>query len=926
MKKKQLFILFASMQLVLPLSMHGATKTWVGATSDLKAPANWSLAGAPGISDSAVFTTTGTHATTLQAVSPNGSNMSVLDFTFIDPATPYTVTLDGNGGGTATLDFYGNGVDNQTNQIQTFNLINTDDTITFHNSSSADKNFSGLATYNLNVSADSFLKFTDSSGASNANINTTQPANIAFDTNAKSESAKFNLQNVANLKFFNNSICGSTASGFQTTINAFDTVSIEFDDTSDPNNAIINLHDSSTLLFNTTGVVGHGGPLLTLSESAAVTLTQPIQIRSLNSSSATTSVDIGTDSLTLHEAAGMHDVYSGAIKGTGTLIMNAANKNGSLELTSSQDPLDTWDANVLQGTLIGNTTNLNRAISVTDPGIVVFNQQSNGTFNESITGNGTLIKAGVANLVIASDNSSFDGTTKIFNGNLVLNGQLGGTIKVFSVLSGSGIANGTVIVKNGGIISPGNFHVGTLTAGDYINQPNGVYYTQVRGNGTSDLIHVTSSGTNGTGKATLNGGTVFATSGNGTFLIDTPYTIVTANGGVSGTYTRAITDINAYLDPRLRYDAKHVYLILGTDFEAYGDTDNQRNTAEQIDSIRNPSEELQAFLQGLITLTPSQLRDALDELSGVQYASLFPTLQQASERFYRGINLPIRLGQCGCNPDPCQCVEVWGDIQYGRSCTKKDSNAHGYKGQNISGFIASQVKASPCVNLGAALFYENDIIRSNLNGKTRMDTVMGSLFGSVQACNCYFLTDFIGGYSHNNVSRHIDFSDVDINPRGHPRIYNFTSYTEVGCTTPSCWCMCWQPFIGAELGYYHLNKFKEGSGNPVGLEGKSQDYKSCDSFVGVRLKTAGIWGVDFAAEVSWQHRYNTSGNKIKLEFQDFGDAFNIKGPKQTRDAVVLSLLSSFNICNDIRILAEAYGEKWEKYGNYSFGLGLDVKW
>lgn len=917
---KKIKLLFTAL-LSLPTLLNAAPKTWVGATNDLGTAANWSPAGVPGATDTGIFTAAGNHSPELSSLSPT-SSITVSGFLFNDTITPYTITVTDPGAGTADLNFSGSGVTNLAGLVETFQTTGEDTTINFRNSASADTGSTGLTTYNINGGSFAILNFFDTSGASNANINGLGSTFVIFNDSSKSESAQIHLEDFAALDFYNTSIAGSSASGFQTTITGTDSSFVQFNDTSDPNNAIINLHDTSSVEFATTAAGTKGGPLVTLFDSATMTVTNSVRLRSLNSDSTSTTVSLGTQTLTMHEAAGMNDVYAGAITGTGTLRMDAVNQSGTLTLTGVQNPVNTWDADVLRGTLIGNTDNLNRTISVSSPGVVEFNQQSNGTFTGSITGDGTLIKAGPANLVIGSDNSAFAGTTKIVAGNLVLNNQLGGTIKVFSILSGTGIANGTVIVKNGGVITPANFNIGTLTVGDYIHQDNGYYYAQVRGSGASDLIHATSFQTNGNGTATLHGGTVFAASANGTFLVDHKYTIVTADGGVFGKYARAQTDINPYLAPRLVYDPHHVYLILGTDFESQAQTHNQRKVSEQIDSIEEPGKKLQEFLHLLLGLTPSELRQAFDELSGVQYAAMFPSYQKANERFIRD----VRLGVNTCDNCRCGCgYELWGDIEYGRSYTKGDSNAHGYKEQNINGFLASNMQFNSNFSLGAGIFYENDIIRFNLNGKDRSNIILGSIYSRIKACEYYLFLDFVGGYSHHNVRRHIDIAEFSSVTKAHPKIYNATGYAELGVDLN--WCgACLQPFVAGEFGYYHLNQFKENDGEPVGLKGKNQNYRSYDSYVGLRARTPLGCGFSFIAEGAWQHRYHTNANQIKLEFQRFGEEFTIWGPKQTQDAIVGSLVLSAPISNIMTVFVDAYGEKWKNYSTYSFGIGLDLNW
>src|SRR5262249_16759674 len=163
------------------------------------------------------------------------------------------------------------------------------------------------------------------------------------------------------------------------------------------------------------------------------------------------------------------------------------------------------------------------------------------------------------------------------------------------------------------------------TVGDYISDSGSTYAVELDGHSTLDvdLIHTIVEPHTSSGTATLNGGTVVVSSTDGTFLIDLPYTIVTADGGRTGVYDNATQNINQFLVPTLSYDPNHVFLTLNTNFAGFANTGNQRAVAEQLDSIRNPSECLEEVLLGLASLTdPEEFNNALDQLSGQQFTSI----------------------------------------------------------------------------------------------------------------------------------------------------------------------------------------------------------------------------------------------------------------------------------------------------------------
>ncbi len=123
--------------------------------------------------------------------------------------------------------------------------------------------------------------------------------------------------------------------------------------------------------------------------------------------------------------------------------------------------------------------------------------------------------------------NTYTGLTTVQEGILVVNGSLAGDVLTNSLgtLKGNGTIGGTF--TNTGVVSPGE-SIGTLTVGNYIEN-NGIYNVEVNGVGQSNRIIAS-------GTATLNGGTVVVSSPNGIFRFQQPYTIVTMQRGVDGTY------------------------------------------------------------------------------------------------------------------------------------------------------------------------------------------------------------------------------------------------------------------------------------------------------------------------------------------------------------------------------------------------------
>ncbi len=202
----------------------------------------------------------------------------------------------------------------------------------------------------------------------------------------------------------------------------------------------------------------------------------------------------------------------------------------------------------------------------------------------------------------------------------------GATIQSFDVSGGSlgGTGSfGDVNILSGGSIAPGN-SIGTLTVGNITFDVGSTYEVEVDADGNSDLIDAS-------GTATINGGRVSVLAQSGDYDPRTTYTILTAAGGRTGTFTDVTSNL-AFLDPSLSYDANNVYLslervvVIDTDtgeetflsFCAVATSSNQCNVARALDVFPTDN----ALFLDVLNQTAEGARQAFDALSGEIHASV----------------------------------------------------------------------------------------------------------------------------------------------------------------------------------------------------------------------------------------------------------------------------------------------------------------
>lgn len=260
-------------------------------------------------------------------------------------------------------------------------------------------------------------------------------------------------------------------------------------------------------------------------------------------------------------------------------------------------------------------------------GRVIFNHTSAGyTFAPAMIGDGRIDQI-AGTTILTANSGAFTGSTRVTGGQLIVNGSLAGSNVTVSggVLGGTGTL-GDVGIHPGGTVAPGFASIGTLTAGNFGQAPGSVYQVELASNGTGDRINVT-----GLGQLIDGAALQVVRADGGPYVLGTRYTVLTANGGISGTYVlTGDTQITAFVGFVAAYDPNNVYIdVLQTrSFTAAAQTSNQLNTAAALGTLPT-SGALSSAILGLPTDAVAQY--AFDQLSGEAHASIKSVLVSDSQ-------------------------------------------------------------------------------------------------------------------------------------------------------------------------------------------------------------------------------------------------------------------------------------------------------
>src|SRR5471030_30023 len=315
--------------------------------------------------------------------------------------------------------------------------------------------------------------------------------------------------------------------------------------------------------------------------------------------------------------------------GTGTLVLNAVNSyTGTTSIASGA---------VLQ---IGAPTSIASSSHVADNGRLDVSATASPQIS-SLSGSGT-VSLGAQTLQISNASDSFSGAiagtggitvtggTQSLTGTGTYSGRTsinGGTLSVAGSIVGSsgvtvnsgGTLSGTgtvpsVTVASGGTLAPGSGGSGTLSVNGPVSFASGSNFLINTSSAASPSLAVS-------GPASL-AGTISLESTDGTYLLGQKMTVLTATGGVSGTFTAAAVPSTgkAQFASSVSEDPNNVYLTVSlaklSPLLPSGATLNQTNAVAGIDAGIAHGDSLPQVFQNLGNVSSSTLGADAQQMAG----------------------------------------------------------------------------------------------------------------------------------------------------------------------------------------------------------------------------------------------------------------------------------------------------------------------
>lgn len=588
---------------------------------------------------------------------------------------------------------------------------------------------------------------------------------------------------------------------------------------------------------------------------------------------------------------------------TGGTIINA----GTLSISSDANLGNASGALTINGGTLETTGTFasTRPLIVNAAGTLMVDDGTLTTLGGNLSGTGPLTKTGGGTLTLSGDNQAFTGGIDLTAGQMNVNGAMGGPVAVQStaILGGSG-SIGALTVAAGGTVSPGN-SIGTLTVdGDAAFAIGSVYHVQINAAGESDLLKVS-------GKATLAGGTVNVESAPGDYAAIDRYTILTADGGVTGEFSTLTADFE-FLAPTLTYDADNVYLQLtrnNVNFDNVATNNNQTAVADAAQSL-GAGNGLYDALAGLPD-DAATVRHALNQISGELNASVNAALIEdshfvrdaANDRLRASFNEMGASGQTVMTydrngvaryADPAtEDAAFWGQI-YGAKGSQDGNNNAASMSRDSHGVIlggdapAGNWRLGALLGLGRSTF---DIGARNSSGDS--DNYSFGMYAGTEAAIEQHTLALRSGliYSRNNIdtSRSVNFPGFSDRLNGDYSAHSLQGFGEVAYPL-TLNTVAIEPFDNLAVINVSTDDFTE-HGAQAALQVAGDSSTTTFNTLGIRAAhqfKAGKAQLTANGMLGWRHAFGSNTPTVDQNFVG-GSDFTIAGTPIAENAAVITV-------------------------------------
>ena len=594
------------------------------------------------------------------------------------------------------------------------------------------------------------------------------------------------------------------------------------------------------------------------------------------------------------------------------------NSSGAVSATGLQFAVDgyTLDGDTL--TLVGSNGDA--------PVIRVGDGSSAGaamtaTIANVLAGSDGLTKADEGTLVLTGANT-YTGTTTVQAGTLLVgdaatpSARLGGDVTVGAngTLRGHGSIGGNV--SNGGTVWAGG-SVGTLTVdGDYTQDTSGTLHVEIDAEGHANVLAVG-------GKASLAGGALALADAPDTLVPGSTYTILTAKGGVSGTFATLDTNF-AFLDPSLAYAPNAVTLSLlrnAVAFPLVGQTPNQIAAATATEALGAGN----AVHDAVLMLDAPAARQAFTQLAGDLHASARTAIMD-DEHYVRDAVHQHLAGEDSRarTATDAHGITAWTAAWGHWGSHDSDGNASPLHHNGSGLLLGVDLSAGDTARLGAVMGTGQSSMRIDTQGTSAHVTNQHlGLYGDAQTGRMQWQGAAIYGWQKVDTRRSLDFGTFAGTATGAYRAHTVQAYVD-GSVPFTLGKATLAPFVNLAVQRLDTPAIDE-HGTPAALHVAGQDSSVGYGTLGLRASIdlgAPEHGLRAHASLGWQHAWGDVSPATTMRFAG-GDSFAIAGVPVRRDAAATNLGIRFALAPSVSVDASYQGQFGKEARDQSARLNLD---
>jgi autotransporter-associated beta strand protein len=323
-------------------------------------------------------------------------------------------------------------------------------------------------------------------------------------------------------------------------------------------------------------------------------------------------------------------------------------RGGIKDVTSASIAPDSWTFNATAQSYMSSGGAVNFSLAGPFGGLI---DNANAGQTITISNNigesvvGVQVQLNGASTLVLSGNNTYSGETTVTAGTLLVTGSIASSAFVVvdsgAALGGTGTISATLLA-NGATLAPGLPNaLGTLTVNDFLEFCSCTFYNVKVTSTGSDLTQVVPF-SGGPAAAALEG-TVRVVSLNNSYRFNSPYTILTAQGGFFSTQFDSLitpTGINGSLS----YTATDVNLTLMSALgQLQGLNVNQRNVANALDNVFNAT----GNSGGLGGIFSGNILQNLTQVSGELATGVQSATYNAMNLFISSLTDPFIGGRSG---------------------------------------------------------------------------------------------------------------------------------------------------------------------------------------------------------------------------------------------------------------------------------------